>query len=197
MIITSMTELNIYAAYNFSYDFSQFQEAYITKNGFYSNSNPPDPDKIFEYVPRKSLSAVAVLLFAYNLPNGAQIHTAILDQLDNPISGTEVQIGGTVLKSKYIFDSPVLPGTILRFKITPTNLSNVKQYAFCNITITKASQDELTKEKLEDETKRSEEAETLEEVKVETLEEVKVETLEDAKKSDEEVKEDVSKEVKI
>jgi hypothetical protein len=178
MIITAMTELNVYAASNFEYDFSQTQEAYLTEQGLSSTPNPPDPDKIFEYTPYVSLSAISVILFSMRFPQGAQIHAVALDQNNAPIAGSESQVPGILPKSKYTFETPVSAGTTLRFKIAATGLSGIKQYIFCDATITEQPQIEKKIEEVkEKEEVKKEQVEEKEEVKKEQVEEVKEEVV--------------------
>lgn len=131
-----MTEVNIYATYQIPFSFQTNPQAYLTIKGFSGTPTPPDPDKIFEYTPYYPITAASVILCAENIiPNGL-IHTTILDQNNTPIPGTEaVTSDVVVMKSVYTFDTPVQPGTTIRFSITSSGLDSVSTYVFCNATI--------------------------------------------------------------
>jgi len=131
-----MTELNMYAAQNFSYDFSQ--DAYLTKTGL---SSDPDPDELFEYTALSDLSCVSVILCSTKLDQGSQIHASVLDQNNLQIPGVESQVAGSTLKSRYVFDTPISPETTIRIKVS-SNISGNRAYLFCNATITKYVQPE-------------------------------------------------------
>lgn len=131
-----MTEANIYTATNISYSFSTTPQAYLSDQRLSSTPNPPDPDKIFEYIPYYPLLAVSIRLCPNKLVADATIHATILDQNNIAIPGTEEVIKDITLISKYTFTTPVQAGTPIRFMISSTSgLDSVNSFAYCNATI--------------------------------------------------------------
>lgn len=142
MIVVStfrMSELNVYVANNFLYDFSKTQEGYLTNLGLSDTLTPSDPDIIFEYTTYTPLTAASVVLFSPDIPEAAVIRATILNEDNIPIPGTETQIQVPELpafkKSKYTFTTPLEPGSKLRFQVTSTDLDSIGTYVFCNATI--------------------------------------------------------------
>lgn len=126
-----MTEYNIYATYDFSYDFSG-SDAYLTNTGFSSSIG----GDIFTYVINDDISAVSVVVFFDGVGSNASIQCACLDGNNNQIPGTESPIiSGPVTKSVYTFSNTVVAGSSLRFRITPVNISQQVNVRFCNATI--------------------------------------------------------------
>lgn len=132
-----MSDLNIYAAHDFSYDFSKTHSGYLTNLGLSDTLTPSDPDKekVFEFKTPYALTSAAVVLFSYTMPVSSGFHLVVLDQDNVPIPGTETISSGSAKCSRYTFTTPVEVGTILKFQVESTELDTIRDYVFCNATI--------------------------------------------------------------
>lgn len=129
-------ELNIYASYNISFDFSQNPGAYLTMQGLSPTPNPTAPDSIFEYQTGAVISAASVILSPISPINNAKIHLTVLDRTNTPIPGTESSNLDATMKSIYTFNTPLPSETYIRFLITSENIQSATKFLFCNATMT-------------------------------------------------------------
>ena len=130
-----MTDYNIYAEYNFNYNFSS-GTAYVSKEGFV---DVIDPETIFEYPCNNIILASSMILYSFGMTDTAEIHLQCLDENDTVIPGSETFSGmdGPSLKSTYTFSEPLVVGSKIRYVVTsPSFTSTNTTIDFCNITIT-------------------------------------------------------------
>ncbi len=101
-----MTENNVYATYNFEYNFSN-TTLYINIDGFSSAVG----DNIFEFTTTSSISASSAILYVFGMNENVEIHLTVLDETNSIIGGTEhFYQYGPAIKSTYTFTNPVNTG---------------------------------------------------------------------------------------
>lgn len=121
---------NIYAAYNFGYDFSS-GISYVGKNGLIPEIVP---DEIFVFTTFLPLKSMTIILFSQGMSSNIDLNLMCLDQNNEIIAGTEShEMAGPSVKSTYTFDTPLPENTVVKFRVLSASFPGYYLFDVCNL----------------------------------------------------------------
>lgn len=132
-----MAENNVYAVYNFNYNFSS-GSAYLSTNGFVNSMG----DDTFIWTCRAPTQKASVTVYYRKISDDDLLQLECLDEEGGVIPGTEEKVSTKpAYKSQYTFTTPLNEGDKIVFRVS-SNLSGVKNVLVCNASITVAPTDQ-------------------------------------------------------
>ena len=126
-----MTTYNIYACYNFSYDFATHPLAYVNIDNFSPTLDP----SVFEFSYPQQISSIRVKIGTQGVDmSNLSIHASVTDTSGNIIQGDEGKGPDiSILDSIYTFTSLLPANTTICFQVLGAGFVNVIDFLYCNI----------------------------------------------------------------